>query len=62
MRKVKYTQQTWHDKLSRILEDFPKVRSAAQQGAARRKVAQCSTPCVRDGWCSAGAAVARWQP
>ncbi|KAL4439792.1 hypothetical protein ABPG75_002793 [Micractinium tetrahymenae] len=25
MRKVKFTQQNWHDKLSKILEDFPKV-------------------------------------
>ena len=25
MRKVKYTQQSWHEKLSRILEDFPRV-------------------------------------
>lgn len=25
MRKVKYTQSNWHDKLSTILEDFPKV-------------------------------------
>jgi nucleolar GTP-binding protein len=25
MRKVKYTQQSWHEKLSQILEDFPKV-------------------------------------
>ena len=25
MRKVKFTQQTWHDKLSKILEDFPRV-------------------------------------
>ena len=25
MRKVKYTQQSWHEKLSKILEDFPKV-------------------------------------
>lgn len=23
MRKVKYTSQTYHDKLSKILEDFP---------------------------------------
>ena len=23
MRKVKYTQQTFHDKLSKVLEDFP---------------------------------------
>ena len=29
MRKVKYTQQTWHEKLSRILEDFPKARARA---------------------------------
>lgn len=26
MRKVKHTQTTWHDKLTAILEDFPKVR------------------------------------
>ena len=25
MRKVKYTQQSWNEKLSRILEDFPRV-------------------------------------
>ncbi|PSC69229.1 Nucleolar GTP-binding 1 [Micractinium conductrix] len=25
MRKVKFTQSNWHDKLSQILEDFPKV-------------------------------------
>ncbi|KAL4419380.1 hypothetical protein ABPG77_002907 [Micractinium sp. CCAP 211/92] len=25
MRKVKFTQQNWHDKLTKILEDFPKV-------------------------------------
>ncbi|KAK9851372.1 hypothetical protein WJX84_007347 [Apatococcus fuscideae] len=25
MRKVKYTQSNWHDKLSQILDDFPKV-------------------------------------
>ncbi|KAK9805965.1 hypothetical protein WJX73_009265 [Symbiochloris irregularis] len=25
MRKVKYTQSNWHDKLTTILEDFPKV-------------------------------------
>ena len=25
MRKVKYTQSTWHDRLTRILEDFPRV-------------------------------------
>ncbi|GAB4823643.1 hypothetical protein N2152v2_010689 [Parachlorella kessleri] len=25
MRKVKYTQQSWHEKLSKILDDFPKV-------------------------------------
>lgn len=26
MRKVKFTQQNWHDKLTKILEDFPKAR------------------------------------
>ena len=25
MRKVKFTQQNWHEKLSRIIDDFPKV-------------------------------------
>lgn len=25
MRKVKFTQQNWHDKLTQILDDFPKV-------------------------------------
>lgn len=25
MRKVKYTQQNYHDKLSQILNDFPKL-------------------------------------
>lgn len=25
MRKVKHTQTTWHEKLSTILDDFPKV-------------------------------------
>ncbi len=25
MRKVKYTQSNWHEKLSQILDDFPKV-------------------------------------
>lgn len=25
MRKVKHTQTTWHEALSRILEDFPRV-------------------------------------
>lgn len=24
-RKVKFTQQNWHDKLTQILDDFPKV-------------------------------------
>jgi len=27
MRKVKFSQQSWHDRLGQILEDFPKVRS-----------------------------------
>lgn len=26
LRKIKFTQQTWHDKLSRILEEFPKLQ------------------------------------
>lgn len=25
MRKVKFTQSSWHDKLTQILDDFPKV-------------------------------------
>lgn len=25
MRKVKFTQQSWNERLTRILEDFPKV-------------------------------------
>lgn len=25
MRKVKFTQSNWHDKLTQILDDFPKV-------------------------------------
>ena len=25
MRKVKYTQSNWHEKLTQILDDFPKV-------------------------------------
>ena len=25
MRKVKYTQQTWHDKLTRMLDEFPRL-------------------------------------
>ena len=25
MRKVKYTQQVWHEKLAKILEEFPRV-------------------------------------
>ena len=25
MRKVKFTQQTWHDKLTRILDEFPRL-------------------------------------
>lgn len=25
MRKVKYTQTSWHEKLTQILDDFPKV-------------------------------------
>ena len=25
MRKIKYTQQSFHDKLAQILEDFPKL-------------------------------------
>lgn len=35
MRKVKHTQTTWHDKLTTILDDFPKVCSggwAAEHG------------------------------
>lgn len=28
MRKVKFTQQNWHDKLTQILDDFPKVGAA----------------------------------
>ena len=27
MRKVKFTQSTWNERLSTIIEDFPKVRS-----------------------------------
>lgn len=28
MRKVKFTQQSWHDRLTQIIDDFPKVRAA----------------------------------
>lgn len=29
MRKVKFTQQNWHDKLTQILDDFPKASPQA---------------------------------
>lgn len=42
MRKVKYTQQSWHEKLSRILEDFPKVGTGwVLEGGARVSCAGC---------------------
>lgn len=31
MRKVKFTASNWHDRLTQILEDFPKVRRRAQR-------------------------------
>ncbi len=32
MRKVKFTQQNWHDKLTQILDDFPKARAEWKDG------------------------------
>lgn len=34
MRKVKYTAQNWHEKLTTILEEFPKVGGPAAAIAA----------------------------
>jgi len=33
MRKVKFTQSTFHDKLTQILEDFPKIDVRGAAGA-----------------------------
>lgn len=33
MRKVKHTQTTWHDKLTTILDDFPKARGSGWRAA-----------------------------
>lgn len=35
MRKVKFTQQNWHDKLTQILDDFPKVGAVRAARASR---------------------------
>ena len=35
MRKVKYTQQTWNERLGQILEDFPKVRACGGRPTLR---------------------------
>jgi hypothetical protein len=39
MRKVKFTASNWHERLTQILDDFPKVRAerAGGRAAARRR-------------------------
>ena len=48
MRKVKFTQQNWHDKLTQILDDFPKARACRLMRllhwCPRRRAAACAAP------------------
>ena len=39
MRKVKFTASNWHERLTQILEDFPKVSRERKRESASRRVA-----------------------
>ena len=38
--QVKFTQQNWHDRLTAILDDFPKVRQGSTQRRLRERMHQ----------------------
>jgi hypothetical protein len=55
MRKVKFTQNTFHDKLTAILEEFPKLdvcRRWCFDARESRRLADCGVAARRwgDGW------------
>lgn len=44
MRKVKFTQETLHEKLSTIVDSFPKLDVRAENGVVRARRSGCGVP------------------